>query len=209
MAHRTVDAGGLPRTRRTQAERTATMQKRLLDATVEALVESGYAGTTTLEVQKRAAVSRGALLHHYTSRSELMLAAIQHLCRTRLAELRDREVDPPTGAKRLGWAVGELWSSFEGPLFAASLELWMAARSDVELRAALVPQERQVGDAISAWAAEIFGPVHAAHPRFRATLAVLLDAMRGAAARAVLRGPDSDARLLREWTRLAQEQLSR
>ena len=38
---------GVGRTRRTQAERTAAMRTRLLDATVECLVTYGYAGTTT------------------------------------------------------------------------------------------------------------------------------------------------------------------
>ena len=39
---------------RTQGERSAAMQRRLLDATIEALYDKGYGGTTTLEVQERA-----------------------------------------------------------------------------------------------------------------------------------------------------------
>src|SRR5205809_3152820 len=102
------------------------MQQRLLDATLESLVERGYRGTTTLEVQKRAGVSRGALLHHFTSRSELILAAVEHLTRERVAAVSDlaHEAAPRVRA-RIEWAVRVLWSTFEGPLFSASLELWL------------------------------------------------------------------------------------
>src|SRR3954454_11663977 len=118
------------------------MQQRLLDATLESLVERGYRGTTTLEVQKRADVSRGALLHHFTSRSELILAAVEHLMRERVAAVRQlADEAAPQGRRRIEWAVAALWSTFEGPLFSAALELWLAARTDADLRAALVPHE--------------------------------------------------------------------
>jgi AcrR family transcriptional regulator len=194
--------------RRTQAERSAAMQQRLLDATVSALVECGYRGTTTLEVQKRAEVSRGALLHHYTSRSELMLAAIDHLTRERLAVLRDLATQaPPQRAKRVEWAVRVLWSSFEGPMFSASLELWLAARSDADLRAALIAQERLLGKEIDELAADLFGAKLAARPRFRATMNVLFDSMRGASIRSALRTERSDDRLITGWVHLVEEGL--
>ena len=192
--------------RRTQQARSAAMQRRLLDATIEALVEKGYGGTTTLEVQQRAGVSRGALLHHYTSRSELMLAAVEHLVRERIAVVSALTRTPPPKAKRIDWAVRVLWETFEGPLFTAALELWLAARHDDELLAALVPQERVLGHAIRDLAADLFGSAAAA-PGFAAALEVLLDAMRGAAARSVLRTEGTDARLLASWTLLMHQRL--
>src|SRR3954451_18375037 len=106
------------RVARTQGERSAAMQRRLLDATVAALNEKGYGGTTTLEVQQRAGVSRGALLHHYSSRTELMLAAVEHLTRERIAEVLTLvQSSPPRSQQRLSWAVGVLWGTFRGPLY--------------------------------------------------------------------------------------------
>jgi AcrR family transcriptional regulator len=193
--------------RQTQAERSAAMQQRLLDATISSLVDRGYRGTTTLEVQKRAGVSRGALLHHFTSRSELILAAVDHLTRERLAELHERASQSPPRRKRAEWAVRTMWATFEGPLFSASLELWLAARSDAELRDALVPQERLLGKEIAEISAEVFGPELADHERFRSTIAVLLDSMRGAAMRSALR-TDSDARLVASWVQLVERDLT-
>ena len=191
------------RSRGTYEERSAAMRLRLLDATIESLAEKGFGATTTLEVQQRAGVSRGALLHHYASRMELMIAAVEHLTRERLAALHALAAQAPPRAGRIEWAVRVLWTeTFEGPLFTAALELWLAARNDVELRTALVPLERSLGAAINEVAAEVFGPAVATHPQFATVLEIYLDAMRGAAARQVLRSPNSDERLLAGWTQL-------
>jgi AcrR family transcriptional regulator len=192
---------------RTHGERSADMQRRLMDATLASLSERGYRGTTTLEVQRRAGVSRGALLHHYKSRSELILAAVDHLARERMAEVLRLVNAHPPDAHRMRWAVGVIWATFDGPLFAASLELWLAARTDEELLDALIPQERVIGRTIRDISADLFGAELGNTPDFTDTLEILLDAMRGAAARSVLRGTDSDRRLLASWERLLEERL--
>jgi AcrR family transcriptional regulator len=182
-----------------RSQRSATTRRALLDAAIAALEEKGYGGTTTLEVQARAGVSRGALLHHFASRADLILAAVDHLSRERLDEVaRLARTEAPAG-DRLEWAVRTMWATFDGPLFKAALELWLAARGDPELLAALLPQERMLGQAIRGMAAELFGPVHSQMPAFDDVLEVLLDAMRGAAARGVLRTPESEKRLVRRW----------
>ena len=193
---------------RTQVERSATMQKRLLDATISALHDKGYGGTTTLEVQQRAGVSRGALLHHYASRADLIVASIDHLARERIAEVLSVAQSNPPKLGRNRWAVGVLWGTFEGPLFTASLELWLAARIDADLLAALLPQERIVGAAIRRMAGDLFGQDALASTAFANSLEVLLDAMRGAAARSVLRSEKTDDRLLNLWTSLITARLT-
>src|SRR5512140_1521509 len=86
---------------RTQQQRRDETRRALLDAAVESLIEVGFAHTTTLEVQRRAKVSRGALLHHFPSKAELLVAAVDHL-----AEMRAREMKafasqlPPERVKR-------------------------------------------------------------------------------------------------------------
>jgi AcrR family transcriptional regulator len=184
------------------------MQRRLLDATIEALYEKGYGGTTTLEVQQRAGVSRGALLHHYSSRAELMVAAVEHLCRERTAEVLALVQGEAPAADRVAWAVRVLWRTFEGPLFTAALELWLAARNDPDLLAVLLPQERVVGQGIRTMSVELFGPA-AEKPEFGDSLEILLDAMRGAASRRVLRAQGSEERLLHEWTAFMEDALNK
>ncbi|HVU62285.1 MAG TPA: helix-turn-helix domain-containing protein [Mycobacteriales bacterium] len=178
------------------------MRRRLLDATIATLHDEGFRGTTTRKVQQRAGVSRGALLHHFGSRSELILAAVEHLAKERMGEVVRLAGSPPPRSSRPRWAIEVLWSTFDGPLFAASLELWLAARTDEELLAALVPQERMLGRAIRDIAGDLFGPDSTSSPGFGHDLEILLDAMRGAAARGVLRTATGDRRLLDSWCNL-------
>src|SRR6185503_20711778 len=68
-----------PQARRTQQARRAATQGALLDATLDALVELGYGATTTLEVERRAGVSRGARIHHFPTKALLLASAVDYL----------------------------------------------------------------------------------------------------------------------------------
>lgn len=186
-----------------RAARAETTKRRLLDATVEVLVERGYGGASTIEVTQRAGLSRGALLHHYASRTDLMVAAIEHLTRQRIAEFPLVSSQAPDN-DRVRWAVTILWQSFRGPLYVATLELWLAARNDPDLLAVLLPQERIMGQFIRGMAADLFGAGVSQRPGFAIALEVLLDSQRGAAARSVLRSNDTDDRLIDAWVALVQ-----
>src|SRR5437763_3506934 len=118
----------------TQAERTTVTRTRLLDAALAVLAERGYAGTTTGEVAKRAGVSRGAQLHHFPTKAELLAAAVDHLYARRREEFRAAVAAMPQGVDRIDAAVDLLWSMFSGPTFPAWLELQVASRTDPELR---------------------------------------------------------------------------
>lgn len=139
----------MPRTDRPSSPTTPTgrhLQQRavdtraaLLDAAIDCLVERGYAATTTIETARRAGVSRGAQLHHFPTKAEMMTAAVGRLLDMRVEEFRKAFVDVPLGPGRLEHAVDVLWSMFESPGFVAFAELKVAARTDPEL--ALVVQE--------------------------------------------------------------------
>ena len=131
-------------TQRTQAERSATTQRLLLDATVTCLVELGYSGTTTSAVAERAGVSRGAHLHHYGTRQRLIGAAVEHLADQRLDWVRQQAARLPADDSRPRRALDLLAQALSGPLYAATLELYVAARADTELHSALVPVERRL-----------------------------------------------------------------
>ena len=65
--------------RRTQAERSEATRKLILDATVRIMVRKGAAGLRTGEVVKEAGVSVGAQLHHFPTKRELILAALDYV----------------------------------------------------------------------------------------------------------------------------------
>src|SRR5262245_15275635 len=127
---------------RTQQQRRDETRRALLDAAVESLIEVGFARTTTLEVQRRAEVSRGALLHHFPSKAELLVAAIAHLAEMRAVELKrlsaelpaDRRSSDGKASARTDAVLDLLWQCFSGTFFQVAMELRTAARTDPELR---------------------------------------------------------------------------
>ena len=173
--------------RRTQEERSAETRLRLLDATVDCLVEFGYAGTTTSAVQERAGVSRGALMHHYSSKADLMVAAVRHLASQRGANLRAQAADLPLGEDRVSQAMDLLWETFRGPLFTATLELWAAARTDPELKMAVYDWERSLRKDLAVAMTDLFGAEVAASPSFTDAIEMTLQFMRGSALTLILR----------------------
>ena len=197
-----------PQTRRTQEERSAQTQKRLLDATLELLVEVGYAGTSTTAVCARAGLSRGAQLHHYPTKADLVIAAVAHLAKRRAAELVAELPRTGSANERLTRALDAIWASFSGPLFAAALELWVAARSDRELRQNLVRFERQVGRAMAQLFGELAGHDSQRGREFGALLELTFHVMRGMALQRILRDDDTERRRLFEiWKRLVSQSL--
>lgn len=176
----------VPVPRRTQEERSNTTRARVLEATLACLDELGYAGTTTIIVADRAGVSRGALLHHFPTRAALISAAAQFL----FARLTDRyerafaKVAP--GAERVGAAVDLLWALFQDVRLTAVLELYVAARTDTELRRELAPIAERHHEHVLRMARGYFPDAAAANPAFPAVLDVVLDALQGLAVRRLI-----------------------
>ncbi len=115
-----------------QEERSAETRRRLLDATVACLCERGYAGTTTTEIASRAGVSRGAQMHHFPKKDDLVVSALEHVFELRLSELSAAVTNPPSGSRehRVAVLIDAIWPLFKGPTFYAWLELVVAGRTD-------------------------------------------------------------------------------
>lgn len=192
------------RVSRTQQQRRDQTRRALLDAAVESLTVAGFARTTTLEVQKRAGVSRGALLHHFPTKAGLMAATILHLTEMRGRELRPYTTRLPEGAAaRIDAVFDLLWQSFTGPLFYVAMELRGAARTDPELRTALADTERMVHDRIVAQYAQLLGAEIAARPNFESALELTLQLMIGAGMTSILHGEQARVEtLVARWKSL-------
>jgi AcrR family transcriptional regulator len=207
---------------RTQQQRREETRRALLDAAVESLIEVGFSRTTTLEVQRRADVSRGALLHHFPSKAELLVAAVDHLAEMRARELKSLSsqlppegTEPPDGPRRghadhapgsdarTGAVLDLLWQCFSGTFFKVSMELRTAARTDSELRSVLIVAERSLRDRIVAQSRTLFGRAVAEHPALERALDLTLQLMIGAAMSSVLHGETSHLDdLIEEWKTL-------
>lgn len=141
---------------RTQSERSAETQAALLDATIESLVELGYARTSTTEIARRAGVSRGAQVHHYPTKADLVVAAVERLYSRQEADFARRFAALPAGERTLERAIDELWSIFDSSVYPAALELVVAARTDPELQVVVHAVSARLQRAVSDLFAEFF-----------------------------------------------------
>ena len=66
---------------KTKSEQTKTA---ILNAALDCFLSIGFNNTTTEKIAKQAKVSRGAMLHHFPQRLDLIRASVQHLHRKRL-----------------------------------------------------------------------------------------------------------------------------
>jgi AcrR family transcriptional regulator len=184
-----------------QQQRSRSTQRRLLEAAVDCLVERGWSGTTTTLVAERAGVSRGAQLHHYRTKSALLIAAVEHLAERRSAELRAEASSLPAGGDRIAATIRLLATLFTGPLFAAAIEVWVAARTDPALREALVPVEARFGREVHRLTVQLLG-ADEGRPGVREAVQATLDLMRGLGVASLLTDDSARrGRLLAEWTR--------
>jgi AcrR family transcriptional regulator len=167
-------------TRRTQEERRAQTRAKLLDATVDSLVEVGYAATTTRAVAERAGVSAGAQTHHFPRRVDLVTAAVERLTDQRIAALREAGPTLPAETEAAVRALLDLlWADFSGPLFKVAVKLWIAADDDPELYERLVPLERVLARAIAEANAELGRGI--GHEDLEARFLTVLATIRGLA----------------------------
>lgn len=166
-------------TRPTQADRRARTISRALDATLDSLVENGYAGTTMRGVAQRIGVSQGAITHHFPERLDLIAAAIGELAERQISALRSRiQSLPRDRAARRREGLDLMRYGFHGPLFVAWVRLWVAAAEDDELRERMRPVEKRLWRLIRETVAEAL-PEFAEDPAFDDRLAVALSTLRG------------------------------
>ena len=121
------------KTSRTNREMSEATQLRLIEATLQCLIERGYSATSTHEVARRAGVTRGALTHHYSNKDELIAEAAAHLVRLRRDKLREADgqqsKEDLRAQLRARYKINEVHS-------AAMIEFMVAARTDAGLREA-------------------------------------------------------------------------
>ncbi|MGA8255540.1 MAG: TetR/AcrR family transcriptional regulator [Nocardioides sp.] len=182
--------------RRTQAERRATTRGALLDATIDVLVDRGYAGLTTTNVCERAGVTRGAQAHYFATKAELVVEALSHLTDKLVADLVSKPLGMADGPEaQYAVLLNRLWEIFSGPVSFAQLELFVAARTDEDLYGHLVRFDGAVMETL-ADAARRVAPQLVERPEFAAVMTTAISTIRGLR---MLRGVASERAVRRMW----------
>ena len=130
--------------RRTQAERSADTQRKLIDAAITVLHRVGYGATTTSLIADEAGVSRGAMLHQYPTKVDLMLAVVAEVYDRETNEYRRRGAEAASPRERFYQFPDLMWDLLTRPSAMAVLEIMMGSRSDPELAKRLAPVQRRI-----------------------------------------------------------------
>jgi AcrR family transcriptional regulator len=121
--------------RRTQEQRSSEMRRRLARAAFEQIRDRGFAQFRTAAVSRNAGVSQGAQLHHFPTKDDLAIAAIEYGYQlseeTTIANFArfDSASDPEPVA-----ALIDDCATFYGTAFDVGLDIVKGSATNLELR---------------------------------------------------------------------------
>lgn len=119
---------------RSQAERSEATRRKVMDAALRILRERGYAGFRTEAVAVAAGTSRGAMLHHFPKKRDLIISAYEYLfdrlVQTSLA--RGREVSDFN--ELFDGLIEDARDFFLGEHFLAVIDILVSAANERDLR---------------------------------------------------------------------------
>ena len=188
---------------RTQQQRREETVARLLDASIDAIIEVGYARASAATIAKRAQVSDGALFRHFPTMGDFMAATAREVMRRQLELFNKRVAEIPADKPALAAALTIMRDVTGNDTNTVMYELLIAARTDEKLKATLQ-------EVLTEYAANIYDTARALpgadllpQDTFAALVAILTNTFDGAAmVRAVLPQPEIEENRIQLLTAL-------
>lgn len=143
------------KTRRRQVDRTAETRSALIEAAIRVIYRDGYGGASTAVIAEEAGVSRGAILHHFGTRAQLMADVITEVYAQEHRDYQLLEAQGYDGMRVWDWPE-MLWQVLRKPSGVAVLEILQAARSDQELATLVAPAQSRIEEIATAGMLERF-----------------------------------------------------
>lgn len=139
---------------RTQQQRREETVGRLLQASIDTIIEVGYARASAAVITKRAGVSVGALFRHFETMGDFMGATASEVLRRQIETFTKQITEIPADEPALEAALTILRDITVGPTNAVLYELMVAARTDEKLRVTMQ-------DELGQYSAKIYGAARA------------------------------------------------
>jgi len=175
------------RKRRTQEERSAATQEALMRATIDAMSEIGFARLTTSDIASRAGVSRGALMHHFPNKEDLIVLAYELQLSEATDEIRSWLDKGRSGEMTLEDFLDRLWVMYSGRLIFVTIEHITEARHNEPLRQRFMPIVKNFHNALDACWREFFNSTNASGADPTTVLTATTCLFRGIGLQKVLR----------------------
>jgi AcrR family transcriptional regulator len=178
---------------RTQQQRREETVARLLDASIDTIIDVGYARASAAAIAKRANVSDGALFRHFPTMGDFMAATASEVMRRQLDLVTKRVAEIPATESALEAAVRIQWETTTNDTNTVMFELMVAARTDDKLRTTLQTVLAEYAANIYETARAFPGAEKFDEDTFSTLVAIITNAFNGAAiVRSVLPQPDSE-----------------
>ena len=121
-------------------QRSVETRQLLMEATIDCIREMGYHRASTNEIVRRAGLSRGAMLHHYPTKHDLLVAAFGWVHEEISADIETRFKQAETDGTEWIDLLDEIMARyFQGRSWEAFVEIIVAGRTDLMLRDRLRP----------------------------------------------------------------------
>jgi AcrR family transcriptional regulator len=123
-----------------QIAKSDIMRLRVLEATIDCLLEGVAHELSFAAIADRASISRGGVQYHFATRRDLLCAVIEHINARRLRQFSADLAEIRPTEDLAGRIIDTHWKHLSERDFLAYQELVLLARSDPELTAAFAPR---------------------------------------------------------------------
>lgn len=137
------------RGRLTRAQQRAATRQSIIDATIECLVQEGYASLTTRRIADSAGIAQSTVMHHFETREALLVEAVTQVA----LRLADRALDRIDFAalrtpEHREAVLDAAWLEFTSAQALAAAQLWAAVWNEPELAPVLRQLEERLTEII-------------------------------------------------------------
>jgi AcrR family transcriptional regulator len=180
---------------RTQQQRREETIAGLLNASIDTIIDVGYARASAAVIAKRARVSDGALFRHFPTMGDFMAATAREVMRRQLDSFTKQVAEIPADKPALEAALTIMRDLTGNATNTVMYELMVAARTDEKLRSTLQEVLTEYAANIYDVAKALPGADQFPDDTFMALVAIITNTFDGAAlVRAVLPQPDIEAK---------------
>jgi len=192
--------------RKTHEERSRETISRLIEATLDSLQEYGYHGMSLSKILEKAGVTKGAWSHHYKCKKELIAEAADIMLQDAINNGKDAllTLEAVPEKDRLFHVLDYFWENFEqGKRRDVWVEVYIASRTDAELREYLRPVIQRFHDTLNEVWKEYFILIDEKDGTIETVMNLTLFVTRGMAIQSIIKDDPEYYRAFRtQWVKI-------
>jgi AcrR family transcriptional regulator len=141
--------------RRTNSERSADTRQQVIEAVIAILNRKGFSALTNALIISETGISSGALMHHFPTRQQLLIATVEHAYTT-ISDYRGQQLSAlEPGLPRFRALIDLAWHCSRMPAGLAVNEVRIGARSDAELATTFRPVFTRIANDFGRYVSEL------------------------------------------------------